>query len=263
MSDLRQRAHASVNGKTAIDSDDPMRLGAALDEPTDLVPFAELDEATSDDPPKVSVFVAWARVMRDVQGVAKRGLYNQGGTRYNFRGIDAMLAAFGPAVRRHGVMVIPIKVTPSHAPATSSKGTAMRETTTVVTFRVYGPDGTYFDGEAEGECLDVSDKGSVKAQSVALRAFLIAAGMVPTDEPDPDTSHHERGERPLPKASEYVEEICSPRTSFNRIRQIRVEVARHQLLGAIVTNETGDEEKLGDLIKRIGDERLAQEGGQQ
>lgn len=246
---LRTEAHAALNGTAAI------APGETATEPTDLVPFAELDEKTSDDPPKVSVFVAWARVMRDVQGVAKRGLYNQGGTRYNFRGIDAMLAAFGPAVRRHGVIVVPIKVTPSHAPATSSKGTAMRETTTVVTFRVYGPDGTSFDGEAEGECLDISDKGAVKAQSVALRAFLIATGMVPTDEPDPDSTRHERGERPLPKAKDYVDEVAHPNTSPARLRQIWVEVKRHGLFETLVENEVGDDEKLGLMIERLAKER--------
>jgi len=250
MTDLRTRAAAAANGHTAAAVADP-----AVPEQTGLVPFAELDEPTSNDPPQVSVFTAWARVMRDVQGVAKRGLYNQGGTRYNFRGIDAMLAAFGPAVRRHGVIVVPIKVTPSHAPATSSKGTAMRETTTVVTFRVFGPDGSSFDGEAEGECLDVSDKGAVKAQSVALRAFLIAAGMVPTDEPDVDSVHHERGERPLPKAKDYVDEVCHPSTSAARLRQIWVEVKRHGLFETLVENEVGDDEKLGKMIERLAAER--------
>lgn len=224
-----------------------------------LAALVELDEPTSDDPEKVPVAVAWARVMRDVQGVAKKGLYNQGGTRYNFRGVDAMISAFAPAVRRHGVMVIPTKVTPSHAPATSSKGSAMRETTSVVAFRIYGPMGDFIEGEAEGESLDVSDKGTAKAQSIALRAFLIAAGMVPTDEPDPDTSHIERGERPTVKPTDYRDEVVNPRTSAGRLRQIRKEIQEHRVGGALVVNEVGDEEQLLKLVDRIGSERAAAE----
>lgn len=250
---LRERAHAVGEPSPAHDE-----LAA---EPVGLVPFAELSEPTGDDPPTVSVFVAWARVMRDVQGVAKKGLYIQGGTRYNFRGVDAMINAFGPPCRKHGVIVVPIEVRPSHAPATSSKGSAMRETTTVVRFRVYGPDGTHFDGEAEGESLDVGDKGTPKAQSVALRAFLIAAGMVPTDEPDPDSFHHERGERPLPKPADYRDEIADPRTSLARLNQIKAELLRHELGTVLVVNELGDEEALGRMLIRVGREREQQQGG--
>jgi len=249
---LREDAHAQANGTPPAAA---AVIGQPAEEPTSLVPFAELDEPTSDDPPMVTVFVAWARVMRDVQGVGKKGLYNAPGTRYNFRGIDAMINAFGPACRRHGVIVVPHRVEPSHAPARTATDKPTRETTTVVHWRVYGPDGTHFEGASEGESLDSSDKGSAKAQSVALRAFLIAAGLVPTDEKDPDASHIERGERPLPKPTEYVEEVCDPRTSPGRLKQIWAECHRHGLLGAMVTNETGDEEQLSHLITRMGVER--------
>lgn len=258
MSALLEAARQAAGG--AQDGGPPP---AAAGSAVPLVPFAELAGSTSEDPPQVSVFVAWARVMRDVQAVAKDGLYNASGTRYNFRGVDAMINAFGPACRRHGVIVTPHEVHPSHAPGTSSGGKTMRDTTTVVVWRVYGPDGTWFQGASEGESLDSSDKGAAKAQSVALRAFLIAAGMVPTDEPDPDSAHVERGERPRPVPGHYVEEICSAKTSLGRMLQIRREITEHNLGGAIVTNETGDEEKLGDLLARHGKakQEAAQLGG--
>jgi hypothetical protein len=223
--------------------------------PADLVPFAELDDTTSADPPQVSVFIAWARVMRDVQAVAKAGLYNGGGTRYNFRGVDQMINAFGPACRRHGVIVTPHRITPSHAPATSKAGAAMRETTSVIIWRVYGPDGTFFEGASEGESLDSADKGAAKAQSVALRAFLIAAGLVPTDTPDPDSQHVERGERPKPKASDYVDEILNPRTSLGRLVQMKQELARHGIGGDVVALPDGGEVKVGNLLWQVGKDR--------
>jgi hypothetical protein len=256
MSDLRNRAQAAANGTAVLDPGEPNAAEA-----TSLVPFAELDEPTGDDPPQVTVFVAWNRVMRDVQGVAKKGLYNASGTRYNFRGVDAMINAFGPACRRHGVIVVPHRVEPSHAPARTALDKPTRETTTIVHWRVYGPDGTHFEGASEGESLDSSDKGAAKAQSVALRAFLIAAGLVPTDEKDPDASHIERGERPLPKPTEYRDEIADPQTSAARLRQIRAEIGRHNLGGAVVTNEVGDDEPLIKMLVRIGQERASAEGG--
>jgi hypothetical protein len=200
--------------------------------------------------------------MRDVHGIGKNSLYNQSGTRYNFRGVDAVVNAFGPACRRHGVIVVPCGITASHAPAVSKGGSAMRETTTVVQWRIYGPQGDFIDGASEGESLDTGDKGTAKAQSVALRMFLLAAGLVPTDEKDPDAQHIERGERPLPKPADYVDEICDPRTSFARIRQVWNEVRRYSLLEASITNEHGDAETLGSLLKRKGDERAATPGGE-
>jgi hypothetical protein len=233
---------------------------AQQETPVPLVPIAELTAPTSDDPPPVTVFVAWARVMRDVEAVGKHGLYNAAGTRYNFRGVDAMINAFGPACRRHGVIVMPTAVHAEHGDAVTSKGNATRESIVVVSWRIYGPLGDHMDGASAGESLDSSDKGTAKAQSVALRAFLIAAGLVPTDEKDPDASHIERGERPRVAPGRYVEEVADPRTSLGRLRQIRSEINQHGIGNALVTNENGDEEPLMAMVVRIGKARA--EGGE-
>jgi len=258
---LREAARAAA----AVDAP-PAVVGAwPAAEPQELVPFAELGEASA-DPEPVSVYVAWARVMRDVSGVGKNSEFRQTNkdgktTRYNYRGVDAMINAVGPACRRHGVMIIPTRVEPSHAAANSRNGGTMRETTTLVTWRIYGPNGDHIEGQSEGESLDTSDKGTAKAQTVALRVFLIAAGLVPTDEPDPDTVVHERGERPLPKPTDYRDEIVDPRTSLRRLNQIKDELLRHDLGLVVVVNEVGDDEQLGKLLMRIGRDRENTSGG--
>lgn len=264
MSNLKAKAQAAAASSWA--ETDPAEVVARTmtAPPTQqeaLVPFAELAEPTTADPEQVPVAVAWARVMRDVHGIGKNSLYNQSGTRYNFRGVDAVVNAFGPACRRHGVIVIPHRVTPAHAPAVSKGGSAMRETTTVVRWHIVGPKGDHLEGESEGESLDTGDKGTAKAQSVALRMFLLAAGLVPTDEKDPDAQHVERGERPTVRPGQYVEEITDPRTSLARLRQIRSEINQHGIGNALVTNENGDEERLLTLVARIGKARA--EGGEE
>lgn len=258
-SNLRQRAG------TASPPTDRSEAPAAASGPFDseperyaeLAPFVDLPAATSgDDPESVSVFVAWNRVMRDVAAIAKREVADTGrGGRYNFRGVDRVVNAFGPAVRRHGVIVVPVKVTPAHRDAKSANDKNMRETTTVVDFRVYGPAGDYFDGQAEGESLDVSDKGTAKAQSIAERVFLLITGMVPTDEPEPDRTNHERGERPAVKPADYRDEIADPRTSLGRLRQIRGELRQHNVGGVVQVNEVGDDEALLAMCERIGRQR--------
>lgn len=255
---LRSRAQAAATTTDPTVGTEPTADETA---PTsELAPFADLPEPTGDPDMAVSVFVAWNRVMRDVAAIGKKQVADTGrGGRYNFRGVDAVVNAFGPAVRRHGVIVVPTKVTPAHRDAKSANDKAMRETTTIVDFRVYGPAGDWFEGQAEGESLDVSDKGTAKAQSIAERVFLLVTGMVPTDEQDPDRVQHERGERPTPRANDYRDEIVDHSTSLGRLRQIRSEISQHRIGDQLVINEVGDDERLLDLLDRTGRARRSSE----
>ncbi|QNO01089.1 hypothetical protein [Mycobacterium phage CELFI] len=137
-----------------------------------------------------TVFVAWNRVMRDVQAIRKDS-YNQG-QKFNFRGIDAVMNAVGPALRTHGVTVVPLARDHDAERYQTAKGGQMCNRTVEMGFRVYGPAGDYFDGKAFGEAADSGDKSMTKAESVALRTFLLQALMIPTDDPDPDAESHER-----------------------------------------------------------------------
>jgi hypothetical protein len=150
--------------------------------------------------PTPSVVEAWLAVMGEITSVGKDGLYDAGKTRYNFRGIDGVVNAVGPALRKHGVFITPtvLEATYREVEAGSNR-TLMRESTVKVRYRVTGPAGDYFDGEVYGEALDSSDKGTAKATSVALRIFLLQALTIPTHEPDPDESRYERVSAPEPQ----------------------------------------------------------------
>lgn len=152
-----------------------------------------------DTPP--SVHEAWSAVMGTVQGIRKGELAQAGPARFNFRGIDAVMNAVGPAIREHKVHIGPVHVETERRDTVTSGGKPARETCVLVTFRVTGPAGDYFDGMAPGEALDNGDKGTAKAMSVALRTYLLQALCVPTDEPDPDTHHYEREQPSQPAAA--------------------------------------------------------------
>lgn len=142
--------------------------------------------------PSPSVDEAWAAVQGDVLAVRKDQQVTAGPARFNFRGIDGVMNAVGPALRRHGVHVRPINVDVTRRDVTTSGGKPARETAVVVTYRVTGPAGDSFDGMAPGESLDNGDKGTAKAMSVAYRTFLLQALTIPTDEPDPDSTVYQR-----------------------------------------------------------------------
>lgn len=150
--------------------------------------------------PTPTALQAFAAVMADVTVVAKDGKYEGGTTKYNFRGIDGVMNAVGPALRNHGVVIVPTVLDATYREVeVGSKRTLSRECTVKVRYRVYGPAGDHFEGEVYGEALDSSDKGTAKATSVAYRVFLLQALTIPTQEPDPDATRLERSERQEPE----------------------------------------------------------------
>jgi hypothetical protein len=123
--------------------------------------------------------------MRDVQAVKK----NEKNTsqNYNFRGIDAVINAVGPALRAHGVQAIPriadyeyrtIEVGPQKRP--------MQHVLVTVEYAFFCQSGSAVTATVIAEAMDFGDKAVPKAMSVAYRTALLQTLCLPTDEPDPD-----------------------------------------------------------------------------
>ena len=138
-----------------------------------------------------TVHQALNKVMGDVQAV-KKDSKNQA-QRFNFRGIDAVMNAVGPALRKHGVTILPEDVDVHRSNGTTANGKQTAEVVVKVTYRVYGPGGDSIHGKVAAEAMDFGDKAIAKAMSVAYRTFLLQALTIPTDEPDPDGESFERG----------------------------------------------------------------------
>jgi len=139
----------------------------------------------------VNVYEALAEVMREVKAVGKEGRNTQ--QNYNFRGIDGVLNAVGPAFRKHGVVPVPIVEDASYDVVEVGKNrTRMREVTMRVRYQFYGPEGDHLDAVVMAESLDSGDKATAKCLSVAYRSVLLQVLAIPTDEPDPDTHSYER-----------------------------------------------------------------------
>lgn len=139
---------------------------------------------------KPSVFEALTAVQAAVKAVRKGDRNNEQG--YNFRGIDAVVNAVGPALREHSVLVVPEVLEAAYRDVTTSRGKPSRECTVKVRYRFYGPCGDYIDAVTVGEAMDFGDKGTPKAMSVAFRVALLQALCLPTDEPDADSQSYER-----------------------------------------------------------------------
>ena len=128
-------------------------------------------------------------VMDEVQGLAKKDRNTQQG--FSFRGIDAVMNAVGPALRKAGGFIIPEVIHATHTTVTTAKGSVMNAAHLEVAFRVYGSEGEPIFGSAAAEAFDSGDKATAKAMSVAYRTFLLQLLCLPTDEPDPDSFSYE------------------------------------------------------------------------
>ncbi|MFD9763228.1 ERF family protein [[Kitasatospora] papulosa] len=251
---LRENAAAAA-GRTLADEQHDYPADTETESAPLPDPMADY-EPGDDDPEMVPVHLAWLRVRREVRAIAKREQYNAAGTRYNFRGVDTVVNTFGPVTLRHGISVFPVTVDAEYRDTTTSKGNKMRECTARVTWLIVGPSGDTITAQSQGEALDSADKGTAKAQSVALRVLLLFSGLTPTHDQDPDSTRIERGNQtPARSAQSYRDEILDKKTSQGRLQQIGYELGNLRMLNAKVQNETGEMETLDGLGRRIYTER--------
>lgn len=143
---------------------------------------------------KPTVVEALTAVMSDVQSVRKGKTNTDQG--YKFRGVDDVVNAVGPVLRKHGVIVLPVMERATYRDVQTSRGKPSRESTVEVRYRFYGPAGDFVEAVVPGEAMDFGDKGVAKAMSVAYRIVLLQALCIPTDEPEPDAQSYERASAP-------------------------------------------------------------------
>lgn len=133
----------------------------------------------------MTIYEALSAVMEDVGAVRKRER-NQV-QNFNFRGIDAVMNAVSPALRKHGVIVVPeLRSIEYRQVEVGAKRSLMEHVTVHVAYTFYASDGTSITCSVAGAAMDSGDKGTPKAMSVAMRTALLQALCLPTDDPDPD-----------------------------------------------------------------------------
>ena len=140
---------------------------------------------------KISAAESIIGVMGKVSGVAKRDRNDM--QKFNFRGIDAVVNAVGPALREIGGVIVPTVLEKQYDRGVTKSGTPTVEAFLTIAFDWHGTDGGEpIRGIVAAEAMDTSDKATAKAMSVGLRTYLLQTLMLPTDEKDPDAEYHER-----------------------------------------------------------------------
>ena len=112
---------------------------------------------------------------------------------FNFRGIDAIVNAVSPALRKHGVVVVPHLIESHYDTVVVGRNnTQMGHARVTVQYVFMADDGSNISATVAAESMDSGDKATAKAMSVAFRTALLQALCLPTDERDPDADSYER-----------------------------------------------------------------------
>jgi hypothetical protein len=171
-------------------------------------------------------------VMREVQGVAKKDRNTQG-SGYNFRGIDAVLNAVGPAIRKVGGFIVPNVLEKASEVHPSKSGGSLNTVRLTVEFSIYGTEGEPISGVVAAEAFDSGDKATAKAMSVALRTFLLQLLALPTDEPDPDSFSYELGQSASRDWEAEIAELKDRDSALHLYNEARTRKAPKAILDAI------------------------------
>lgn len=114
---------------------------------------------------------------------------------FNFRGIDNVVNAVSPALRKHGVVVVPcVNSSEAETLEIGQNRTRMGYVRVNVTYTFYALDGSNIATTVVAESMDSGDKATAKAMSVAFRTALLQTLCLPTDDLDPDADSYVRSE---------------------------------------------------------------------
>lgn len=160
---------------------------------------------------KLNVFQAISAVASDVGAVGKDGI-NQA-QKFRFRGIDAVVNAVSPAMRRHGLVIFPVVESVKRGEAKTAKGGTMNTVEVIAGYVFTGPDGSSFTAKVPGESFDSGDKATAKAMSVAFRTVLLQTFTLPTDESDPDAESYDAHRQHIPRPQQNPDTYQQPRPS--------------------------------------------------
>lgn len=125
------------------------------------------------------------KAMNDIGAIGKDDFNPQ--QKYKFRGIDAVMNALNPVMRKYGLFCTPEVLNQVREERATTTGGTLKYSLLTVKYTVYAPDGSTVSATVIGEGMDSGDKASNKALSVAFKYAMFQLFCIPTEEfVDPD-----------------------------------------------------------------------------
>lgn len=168
---------------------------------------------------------------------------------FSFRGIDSVVNAVSPALRKHGVVVLPtVNECIYETVVVGQNRTSMGHVRLDVTYAFHAPDGSSVAARVSAESMDSGDKATAKAMSVAFRTALLQVLCLPTDDVDPDASTFVReAPRIAPKPAKEVEGMETPKPDQGEGGGKPATESQIKMMFQVLKQIEGDETLLHDL----------------
>lgn len=128
----------------------------------------------------MNIYESMNAVMVDCGFVGKDSKNQQQG--YKFRGIDAVMNALNPALRKNKVFVVPTVISQEREERTTAKGGLLIYSIVTCKYTFYAEDGSSVEAVVIGEGMDSGDKATNKAMSAAFKYACFQAFCIPTEE---------------------------------------------------------------------------------
>lgn len=129
------------------------------------------------------IFKAIPKIIDEIEAVTKKKSL-EGGVKYAFRRIDDFMNALNPMLGKHKVTLLPEVLDVTRGQVDTNSGGKMNTVQIKARYTLFAEDGSCVSGITIGEGFDSGDKASGKAQSNALKYFIMPTFMVPTEDID-------------------------------------------------------------------------------
>ena len=193
------------------------------------------------------IYEAIPKVIADVGAVGKDKVNRQQGFKY--RSVDDVFNALNPALAKNGVFIVPLILQRECTEVgKTSKGATIVKVMLKVKFTFYASDGSHIETIIYGEAMDMGDKGTNKAMSIAYKYACFQVFCIPTEEmQDPDanspaeeivTQTAAPKQQPAQKpASEQKPEVSQDVSTEERITPVMLQTIREQQIRTGVSDE--------------------------
>ena len=139
-----------------------------------------MTDAMNGTPLSTNIYSTISAVMEDCGFVAKDSTNPT--QKYKYRGIDAVMNALNPAMRKHHLFVVPEVLEYTREERQGKNGGALIYTILKVKYTFFAQDGSSVSATVMGEAMDSGDKSMNKAMSASFKYALFQVFCIPTEE---------------------------------------------------------------------------------
>ena len=131
------------------------------------------------------IYQSIVNVMDELGAIGKEKKNQQQG--FMYRGVDDVMNALQPLLKKHGVFIVPEVIEHSREERTTKSGGNIIYSIMRIRHHFYASDGSEVVSTTIGEGMDSADKSSNKAMAIAFKYACFQVFCIPTEEmQDPD-----------------------------------------------------------------------------